>query len=122
MFDPRANSYPKKCNAMADAIAMADLDLGVATSDQLGGRERVDEFFRVTADRAVTIAAVVRDEPPAEGVRIVSLYPQPITEGGSPPASCGSLLCWGGAVLMSVDGRVWSSPRPYPSLYQSPSR
>jgi len=53
---------------MADAIAIADLDLGVATSDQLGGREMIDEFFRVTADRAVTTAAVVRDEPPAEGV------------------------------------------------------
>lgn len=63
---------------MADAIAMADLDLGVATSDQLGGRERMDEFFRVTADRAVTTAAVVRDEPPAEGVIIVSYQaPEP---------------------------------------------
>ena len=55
---------------MADAIAMADLDLGVATTfDQLGGRETIDEFF--TADRAVTTAAVVRDEPPAEGVSIL---------------------------------------------------
>ena len=56
---------------MADAIAMADLDLGVATTfDQLGGRETIDEFF--TADRAVTTAAaVVRDEPPAEGVSIM---------------------------------------------------
>jgi hypothetical protein len=29
----------------------------------------IDEFF--TADRAVTTAAVVRDEPPAEGVSIL---------------------------------------------------
>lgn len=64
---------------MADAIAIADLDLGVATSDQLGGREMIDEFFRVTADRAVTTAAVVRDEPPAEGVSM-----SPITKPRPP--------------------------------------
>lgn len=77
---------------MADAIAMADLDLGVATtSDQLEGREMIDEFFRVTADRAVTTAAVVRDEPPAEGVSMSPIYQAP--DSSSPQLAPPQTMC-----------------------------
>ena len=92
---------------MADAIAMADLDLGVATtSDQLEGREMIDEFFRVTADRAVTTAAVVRDEPPAEGVSMSPIYQAP--DSSSPRLS---------ARYTSNGVRESSRPNPSPFLH-----
>ena len=104
---------------MADAIAMADLDLGVATSNQLGGREMIYEFL--TVDMAVTTAAVVRDEPPAEGVSILlhtvevvlrlwEFFSRRVGDHFVTYNNCSPVVCFWGESLLIV---VWPSPRPY---------